>query len=50
MLIISVIFAVILSGFFTKYWYSLGGTKLEAALVFVSMTLSIVGIASLLQK
>lgn len=48
MMIITVIFAIVVSAFFTKYWYSLGGTKLEAGLVFVSMSLTITGIASMI--
>jgi hypothetical protein len=48
MMILVWILALVSSALFTKYWYSLGGTKIEAALLFISMTLSIVGIGQLL--
>lgn len=39
--------SILLSAIFTRYWYSLGGNKVEAALVFVSSTLVLTGILGL---
>ena len=46
MLMLALLISVCASFFYTKYWYSLGGSKAEAVLVFLALTLIFMGLAN----